>query len=103
MGAQIWGMSAALLEATEIDAHHARYVNADLAGYLVPVAADIGQIESIFVPEEDLLINELGIKGIGELGNVGLNAAIANAVFHATGVRARELPIRIEHLLEGMS
>jgi len=103
MGGQIWGMSAALHEATEIDAHHARYVNADLAGYLVPVAADIGQIESIFVPEEDSLVNELGIKGIGELGNVGLNAAIANAVFHATGVRTRELPIRIEHVLERLS
>ncbi len=103
MGAQIWGMSAALHEATEIDPRRGRYVNADLASYLIPVAADIGEIESIFVPEEDLLVNELGIKGIGELGNVGLNAAIANAVFHATGVRIRELPIRIENLLGSLS
>lgn len=103
MGGQIWGMSAALHEATQMDAHHARYVNTDLAGYLVPVAADIGQIESIFVPEEDSLVNDLGIKGVGELGNVGLNAAIANAFFHATGLRIRELPIRIEHLLERLS
>jgi xanthine dehydrogenase YagR molybdenum-binding subunit len=55
------------------------------------------------VSEEDSLVNELGIKGIGELGNVGLNAAIANAVFHATGLRIRELPIRIEHVLERLS
>jgi xanthine dehydrogenase YagR molybdenum-binding subunit len=103
MGGQIWGMSAALHEATEMDGHHARYVNTDLAGYLIPVAADIGQIESIFVSEEDSLVNDLGIKGVGELGNVGLNAAIANAVFHATGLRIRELPIRIEHVLERLS
>ena len=86
-----------------MDEHHARYVNTDLAGYLVPVAADIGRIESIFVSEEDSLVNDLGIKGVGELGNVGLNAAIANAVFHATGLRVRELPIRIEHVLERLS
>ena len=61
--------------------------------------ADIQTIEVIFVPETDDWVNPLGVKGLGELGNVGVNAAIANAVFHATGVRVRDLPIRIEKLL----
>ena len=79
----------------------ARYYNDDLAEYLIPVNADIGQIEVIFLPEQDDQVNPMGIKGIGELGNVGMNAAVANAVFHATGVRVRDLPIRIEKLLGG--
>ena len=99
MGGQIWGLSSALHEATEIDPRAARYTNADLAEYLIPVNADIEEIETIFLPEQDHLVNDLGIKGIGELGNVGMNAAVANAVYHATGVRVRELPIRTEKLL----
>jgi xanthine dehydrogenase YagR molybdenum-binding subunit len=98
MGGQIWGMSAALHEATDIDARTARYTDADLAGYLIPVNADVTEVESIFVPEDDSLVNELGVKGLGELGNVGTNAAVANAVYHATGVRVRDLPIRLEDL-----
>jgi xanthine dehydrogenase YagR molybdenum-binding subunit len=100
MGGQIWGISSALHEATEIDELSARYYNDDLAGYLIPVNADIVDVETIMLPETDTLVNGLGIKGVGELGNVGLNAAVANAVFHATGVRVRKLPIRIETLLE---
>jgi xanthine dehydrogenase YagR molybdenum-binding subunit len=100
MGGMIWGISAALHEKTEIDRRNARYTNMDLAEYMIPVNADIGEIDVIFVPEEDTLVNPLGIKGIGELGNVGMNAAVANAVFHATGVRVREIPIRLEKLLE---
>jgi xanthine dehydrogenase YagR molybdenum-binding subunit len=100
MGGQIWGISAALHEATEIDRRVARYTNDDLAEYLIPVNADIERVETIFIPEQDRAVNDLGIKGLGELGNVGLNAAVANAVFHATGVRVRELPIRIEKLLD---
>ena len=99
MGGQIWGVSAALHEATEIDERAARYYNDDLAEYLIPVNADIVDVQTIMLPETDHQVNELGIKGLGELGNVGLNAAVANAVFHATGVRVRELPIRIEKLL----
>jgi xanthine dehydrogenase YagR molybdenum-binding subunit len=99
MGGQIWGISAALHEATEIDRRAARYYNDDLAEYLIPINADIGTIETIFLPEEDTKVNDLGIKGLGELGNVGLNAATANAIYHATGVRIRELPIRIEKIL----
>ena len=62
--------------------------------------ADTPTIETIFLPEEDAQVNALGIKGLGELGNVGLNAAVANAVFHATGVRIRDLPVRLEKLLD---
>jgi xanthine dehydrogenase YagR molybdenum-binding subunit len=95
----IWGISAALHEETEIDRRTARYVNKNLADYLIPVNADIGDIDVIMVPEEDSLVNPLGIKGIGELGNVGMSAAVANAVFHATGIRVREIPIRLEQIL----
>lgn len=100
MGGLIWGMSSALLEATEIDPRNARYVNRDLQDYLVPVNADIRDVEVILVPEVDTEVNPAGLKGLGELGNVGTNAAIANAVFHATGKRIRELPIRVENLLD---
>jgi xanthine dehydrogenase YagR molybdenum-binding subunit len=88
-----------LHEATEIDRKQARYVNDNLADYLVPVNADIEQIEVILVPEQDDKVNPIGVKGIGELANVGTAAALANAVYHATGIRVRELPIRIEKLL----
>lgn len=102
MGGQIWGISAALHEATEIDRRVARYYNDDLAEYLIPVNADITEIETLILPERDTQV-PLGIKGVGELGNVGLNAAVANAVFHATGVRVRELPIRMEKLLGALT
>ncbi|MCO6419552.1 xanthine dehydrogenase family protein molybdopterin-binding subunit [Siccirubricoccus sp. KC 17139] len=99
MGGMIWGIGAALHEATEIDPHAARYVNDNIAEYLIPVNADVRSIEVIMVPEQDSQVNPLGIKGIGEIGIVGMNAAISNAVWHATGRRIRELPIRIEDLL----
>jgi xanthine dehydrogenase YagR molybdenum-binding subunit len=99
MGAMIWGISSALHEATEIDPRTARYVNDTLADYLIPVNADIGDVDVILVPEEDTFVNPVGVKGIGELGNVGTAAAVANAVYHATGIRVRKLPIRLEKLL----
>ena len=99
LGAMIWGISSALHEATEIDRKRARYVNDNLADYLIPVNADIRELEVILVPEADDKVNPAGVKGIGELANVGTAAAIANAVYHATGVRVRELPIRLEKLL----
>ena len=99
MGGMIWGISSALHEATEIDKKRARYVNDNLADYLIPVNADIQQLEVILVPEEDDKVNPAGVKGIGELSNVGTAAAVANAVYHATGKRVRELPIRLEKLL----
>jgi xanthine dehydrogenase YagR molybdenum-binding subunit len=73
--------------------------NTDLAAYMIPVNADITEAKVILVPEQDGEVNPLGVKGIGELGNVGTNSAIANAVYHSTGVRIRELPIRLEKLL----
>ncbi|MGE0004664.1 MAG: xanthine dehydrogenase family protein molybdopterin-binding subunit [Parvibaculaceae bacterium] len=99
MGGMIWGISSALHEATEIDPRNARYINDNLADYLVPVNADIDEVEVILLPEEDGKVNPAGVKGLGELGNVGTAAAVANAVYHATGRRIRDLPIRIEKLL----
>ena len=99
MGALIWGVSSALHEATEIDRRSARYVNTNLADYLMPVNADIQRVDVIMVPERETQLNPLGIKGIGELGNVGVNAAVANAVFHATGRRIRSLPITLGKMI----
>lgn len=99
MGGLIWGVSSALYEETEIDVRAARYVNTNIAEYLVPVNADVDQVEVILVPEQDDALNPSGAKGIGELGNVGTAAAVANAVYHATGKRIRQLPIRIDDLL----
>jgi xanthine dehydrogenase YagR molybdenum-binding subunit len=99
MGGMIWGIGSALHEATEIDLRRARYVNDNLADYLVPVNADVKQVDVILVPEVDRDVNPAGVKGLGELANVGTAAAIANAVYHATGHRIRRLPIRIESLL----
>ena len=99
MGAMIWGMSSALLEATEVDEKRGRYVNNNLGEYLMAVNADVPEIDVIMVPEEDHEVNPLGVKGIGELGIVGTAAAVANAVYHATGKRIRDLPIVMDKLL----
>jgi xanthine dehydrogenase YagR molybdenum-binding subunit len=100
MGGMIWGISSALHEATEVDPRSARYINDNLADYLIPVNADVDQVEVILVPEQDDFVNPAGVKGMGELANVGTAAAVANAVYHATGIRIRQLPIRIDKLLE---
>jgi xanthine dehydrogenase YagR molybdenum-binding subunit len=99
MGGMIWGISSALHEATEIDSRYARYVNDNLADYMVPVNADVDQVQVILVSEVDHDVNPAGVKGLGELANVGTAAAIANAVHHATSIRVRKLPIRLEKLL----
>ena len=99
LGGMIWGVGSALEEITEVDPRNGKIVNANIAEYHVPVNADIQEIEAILVPEKDDKINPAGIKGLGELGIVGTNAAIANAVYHATGTRVRKLPIRVEDVL----
>jgi len=99
LGGMIWGQSSALFEKTEIDPRTGAYLNDDLAEYLVPTFADIGRLEAIIVEDEDALVNAEGVKGLGEIGIIGVNAAVANAVFNATGRRVRDLPIRLEALL----
>jgi len=98
-GGVVWGVGMALLEETHIDPRNGRYVNADLAEYQVPVNADIGTIDVHFVDEHDSHVNPIGAKGAGEIGITGVAASIANAVYHATGKRVRDLPIRLEQLL----
>ncbi len=99
IGGVVWGIGMALHEATEIDHRYGRIMNPNLQHYHVPVNADVHEIETMFVEEDDTIVNPLGVKGMGELGMVGIPAAIANAVFHATGRRVRELPITPDKLL----
>jgi xanthine dehydrogenase YagR molybdenum-binding subunit len=99
MGGMLWGMSQALLEGTRMDTRHGRWANASLGDYLVPVNADAPDVDVELIEVEDHVTGPLGVKGVGEIGQVGSAAAIANAVYHATGYRVRELPIAVEHLL----
>ena len=99
IGGVVWGIGMALQEATEIDHRYGRIMNPNLQHYHVPVNADVYEVETMFVEEEDTVVNPLGVKGMGELGMVGIPAAIANAVFHATGKRIRQLPITPSKLL----
>jgi xanthine dehydrogenase YagR molybdenum-binding subunit len=98
LGGVVWGIGMALHEETLIDHAFGRIMNANIAEYHVPVNADVHDIQVIFVEEPDELINSMGIKGIGEIGIVGVAAAIANAVYHATGKRVRDLPITLDKL-----
>jgi xanthine dehydrogenase YagR molybdenum-binding subunit len=98
MGSLIWGIGMALHEETLLDHRFGRIMNANYGEYHVPVNADVHDIEVIFVDEPDDIINPLGIKGVGEIGLVGVAAAIANAVYHATGKRVRDLPITLDKL-----
>jgi xanthine dehydrogenase YagR molybdenum-binding subunit len=98
MGGVVWGIGMALHEETLIDHRFGRVMNANIAEYHVPVNADVHDIKVIFVDEPDDVINPLGIKGVGEIGIVGVAAAIANAVHHATGKRIRDLPITLDKL-----
>ena len=99
VGGIVWGIGMALLEETTVDRHTGRVLNANLAQYHVPANADIADIDVRFTDEDDQHFNSLGAKGIGEIGITGVAAAIANAVFHATGKRVRNLPITPDKVL----
>ena len=98
-GGVVWAIGATLREGTEIEPRHGGYLNCDLADYVVPVNADIGEIDVGLIDEPDPLANETGLKGLGEVAMAGGSAAIANALHHATGRRVRRMPIRSEDLL----
>ncbi|BBP67151.1 aldehyde oxidase [Pseudomonas sp. Cab53] len=99
LGGVVWGIGMALHEETLTDHALGRHMNHSLAEYHLPVNADIGDIEVIFVDEQDEIVNALGSKGVGEIGIVGVAAAVANAIYHATGKRVRDFPITLDTLL----
>ncbi|MGV6397823.1 xanthine dehydrogenase family protein molybdopterin-binding subunit [Pseudomonas caspiana] len=99
LGGVVWGIGMALHEETQTDHNLGRFMNHSLAEYHVPVNADIGDIDVVFVEEEDNIVNALGSKGVGEIGIVGVAAAVANAVYHATGKRVRDFPITLDKVL----
>ncbi|GAA1833348.1 hypothetical protein GCM10009772_08650 [Pseudonocardia alni subsp. carboxydivorans] len=99
LGGMVWGLSMALHEEGVVDPARGHVVNHDLAGYHVAANADVGDIDAEWVDEDDPHVNPVGAKGIGEIGIVGVAAAVANAAHHATGVRVRSLPITLEHFL----
>ena len=99
LGGIVWGIGLALTEETVRDARSGRVVNHSLQDYHVPVNADVPAIDVIMVDEKDPFVNEIGAKGMGEIGITGIGAAIANAVYHATGKRVRDLPIPVDKLL----
>ncbi|MEI2414766.1 xanthine dehydrogenase family protein molybdopterin-binding subunit [Orrella sp. JC864] len=100
-GALVMGLGMALLEETEYDARHGAPINSNLADYLVATHADTPEMDVVFLDHPDTALNELGARGIGEIGLAGVAAAVTAAVHHATGVRVRDLPVRIEDLLGG--
>jgi xanthine dehydrogenase YagR molybdenum-binding subunit len=99
LGGIVWGIGMALEEESVLDHAFGRFMTHNLADYHVPVNADVHAIDVIFVEERDDIVNPLGAKGLGEIGIVGVAAAIANAVHHATGTRVRDLPITLDTLL----
>lgn len=99
MGGMLWGLGHALLEATHMDPVEGRWANASLGDYLVPVNADAPDVQVETLEIEDTVVNPLGVKGVGEIGMVGSGAAVANAIFHATGRRHHKIPITIEDVL----
>jgi xanthine dehydrogenase YagR molybdenum-binding subunit len=100
IGGMTMGLSMALHEESVMDREFGDYLNHDLAQYHVPACADIQDIDATWVDEDDGELNPMGSKGIGEIGIVGTAAAVANAVFHATGKRVRDLPMRLDRLVD---
>jgi xanthine dehydrogenase YagR molybdenum-binding subunit len=99
-GGMIWGVSFALHERAIMDPRSGRAMNANLAEYHIPVNADVPSLEAILVDEHDPHVNALGIKGVGEMGITGTAGAVANAVWHATGIRVRKYPIALDRLIQ---
>lgn len=99
LGGVVWGIGMALMEESVVDRKTGRFVTTNLADYRIPVNADVPEIEVHFIDKPDLELNPLGARGLGEIGMTGVAAAIANAVYHATGKRVRDLPITPEKLL----
>ncbi|RQO41167.1 xanthine dehydrogenase [Variovorax sp. KBW07] len=102
IGGMVFGVGAALHEEAVVDAHHGYFVNHDMAEYLVPVHADIPDIDAVYLQDSDDLASPIKSKGIGELGTCGSGAAVANAIYNATGVRVRNYPITLDKLLPGL-
>lgn len=102
LGGMAWGIGAALLEQTVLDGRYGHFVNHDLAEYLLPTNADIADMDVVFIGEPDLNANPLGSKGLGELGVCGAGAAVANAVYNATGIRVRDFPLTLDKLLPSL-
>jgi xanthine dehydrogenase YagR molybdenum-binding subunit len=100
IGSMTMGLGMALLEESVLDPRFGDYVNNDLASYHVPVAADVEELDAVWIEEDDPYVNPIGAKGVGEIGIVGTAAAIANAVHHATGIRVRDLPLRPDKLID---
>ncbi|QJD95610.1 xanthine dehydrogenase family protein molybdopterin-binding subunit [Mucilaginibacter robiniae] len=102
MGGQIFAIGMALMEGSEYDPNRGRIVTHDLANYLVPVHGDMGDFTVKFIDQPDTIISPIGSRGIGEIGITGMAAAVVNAVYHATGIRVRDLPVSPEKLLAGL-
>ena len=100
LGAAVMGLGMSLLEETHYDKQFGQPINGNFADYMVATCADLPELDVTFLDYPDLIVNEYGARGIGEIGMAGVAPAIASAVYHATGVRVRELPIRIEDLLQ---
>lgn len=103
LGGMTWGLSAVLHEGAEFDARYGNVLNGDLAEYLVPVHADIPDINIVMLDEPDLEANPIGVKGVAELGSCGSSAAVVNAIYNACGVRIRKFPVRLATLVANMS
>jgi xanthine dehydrogenase YagR molybdenum-binding subunit len=99
LGGMIWGVSFALHEKAIVDPRSGRIMNANLGEYHVPVNADVPHLDALMIDEHDPHVNALGIKGVGEIGITGSAGAVANAVWHATGIRVRRFPISIDALV----